>query len=358
MTRSTDRLQILQEIASKFSDGVVIFNLTDQRIDYINEAAKTTTNLTLGARPSDIEKFLTHVSDDDRKYLRQRYEAFKLGLPVPDVEFTLLKDSKAPVHLCVSAYNVLDNQFSIFIIRDISKNKDHENYLVEFGTKKNTILDMVVHMISGSIALTQHLSTEAGRSLAGPLNDNVKAYLDLINDNSKHCLEVVRDLLDQEHGRSPWISVKTSRINVVEKVGYIFEKLRASYERRPITFTSSVAEIFMNVDELKLLQIINNFVSNSIKFTTEKEPISIAIAASSTQVIISVADRGIGIPDELKPFIFDRETIAGRPGLNGEPSQGLGLYVCRQLALLLKGSVWFESNETDGTTFYLSLPIE
>lgn len=237
MTRSTDRLQILQEIASKFSDGVVIFNLTDQRIDYINEAAKTTTNLTLGARPSDIEKFLTHVSDDDRKYLRQRYEAFKLGLPVPDVEFTLLKDSKAPVHLCVSAYNVLDNQFSIFIIRDISKNKDHENYLVEFGTKKNTILDMVVHMISGSIALTQHLSTEAGRSLAGPLNDNVKAYLDLINDNSKHCLEVVRDLLDQEHGRSPWISVKTSRINVVEKVGYIFEKLRASYERRPITFS-------------------------------------------------------------------------------------------------------------------------
>jgi two-component system sensor histidine kinase VicK len=76
------------------------------------------------------------------------------------------------------------------------------------------------------------------------------------------------------------------------------------------------------------------------------------------RVEIVIKDDGVGIPEKLQPYIFEKQTRAGRPGLKGEVSNGIGLYVSKKLTKLLGGKISFESKENKGTTFKLEFPKE
>jgi two-component system sensor histidine kinase VicK len=179
-----------------------------------------------------------------------------------------------------------------------------------------------------------------------------------MSENSRLCLEIIHDLLKEEHHRSPKIFVKNSRINIVQTISFIVEELKQSYSHRNFGFTTSAPAIYINTDEVKLLQVVNNLTSNSIKFTPDDKPIVINVQEQQEYVIVSVEDHGIGIPDQLKPFVFDRKGGAGRTGLNGERSIGMGLSICKNLVQLLRGEMWFESSEGTGSIFYFRLPKE
>jgi two-component system sensor histidine kinase VicK len=97
-------------------------------------------------------------------------------------------------------------------------------------------------------------------------------------------------------------------------------------------------------------------VSNSIKFTRPNGTIEVAVKNYKNRFEIVVKDDGIGIPEGLQPFIFEKETRAARLGLNGEPSNGIGLYVVRKLTGLLDGQISFESKENKGTKFTVEFP--
>jgi two-component system sensor histidine kinase VicK len=85
--------------------------------------------------------------------------------------------------------------------------------------------------------------------------------------------------------------------------------------------------------------------------------VAIALAQQPGHVLLSVADEGVGIPERLHPVLFDRFTKARRPGLRGEKSTGLGMFITRALVERHGGRIWFESREGAGTTFYVQLPV-
>lgn len=150
--------------------------------------------------------------------------------------------------------------------------------------------------------------------------------------------------------------MKKTRIDVVRIVNFIFQELTQSFKHRNFVLKNSAPAIIINADEVKLLQIVVNLTSNSIKFTPHQNEIKIEVREMQNDVIIMVSDQGIGIPENLKPYIFDRHGSAGRTGLNGEKSKGLGLAICRNLTALMNGDIWFESEEGKGSAFYLRLP--
>jgi len=101
---------------------------------------------------------------------------------------------------------------------------------------------------------------------------------------------------------------------------------------------------------------INNLVSNAIKFTKDDGIIDISIKEDHHTVLISVSDIGIGIPQEHHNSLFDKFTPAGRTGLHGEVSNGLGMSIIKTIIEWHHGQIWFKSEENVGTTFYISLP--
>ncbi|MEX2593854.1 MAG: ATP-binding protein [Anditalea sp.] len=111
----------------------------------------------------------------------------------------------------------------------------------------------------------------------------------------------------------------------------------------------------MEVDDYKFIQVINNLISNSIKFTHDGGVISVHIEEKKDHVLFKVADDGIGIPGVFHDRLFEKFTQARRPGLKGEPSTGLGMSIIKTIVDWHEGKIWFTSKENEGTTFYIEL---
>jgi signal transduction histidine kinase len=116
-------------------------------------------------------------------------------------------------------------------------------------------------------------------------------------------------------------------------------------------------EQILKLDEDKIWSVINNLISNAIKFSNANTNIEITGKVVNESYRISVKDSGIGIPNELKDKIFLQDERVKREGTNGEVSYGLGLSIAKHIIQSHNGKIWFESEEGKGTTFFIELPI-
>jgi len=100
---------------------------------------------------------------------------------------------------------------------------------------------------------------------------------------------------------------------------------------------------------------MDNLISNAIKFSGAEHHIEIALRVDAHNILIDVKDFGMGIPEHLVPFIFDRFSRASRRGVRGEESVGLGLSIVRQIVTKHGGDIKVNTAEKKGTTFTISL---
>jgi two-component system sensor histidine kinase VicK len=348
-----DQFGSLREIGKVSEQGLFIYDLQESKIVYSNDVGQKLTGMSASSFSVGKGALLAILALDDQEYVKSEYAKFAEKDGMVEIEFRL-QDGATTV--CCTAHLIFDKTVIVLFVKDITKAKQHEDYLVEFGTKKNTLLDTAMHHFSGALVLMQHLSAEAERSIDTGDIKNQKIFLRLLSDNSRHGAQIIQDLLSDEHSRAPFVSVKTTRLDVVKKIAFIYQNLKDSYRDRIFALNSSRAAIYVRADEFKLLQIVNNFISNALKFTPGANEIAFNVHEAASEIIVSVSDEGIGIPEQLKPFVFDQRSIAGRVGLRGEESTGLGLFISKKLVEVMQGRIWFESIEGEGSTFYFALP--
>ncbi|ALJ00025.1 hypothetical protein DC20_14875 [Rufibacter tibetensis] len=114
--------------------------------------------------------------------------------------------------------------------------------------------------------------------------------------------------------------------------------------------------LYANLNKERFHRVLDNLLSNAVKFTPTHGTIHIKVREGKKNLHVEVMDEGIGIPEKIRPLLFDRFSKARRRGLKGEKSTGLGLSICRQLVEQHGGSIDVESEERKGTTFHITLP--
>jgi two-component system sensor histidine kinase VicK len=122
-----------------------------------------------------------------------------------------------------------------------------------------------------------------------------------------------------------------------------------------ICFDCPAEPVYAQINREKFVRVIENLVSNAVKFTKTGGEVSVSLKKESERVILQVSDNGIGIPEPLQRSIFQKFTKANRQGTQGEATTGLGLYIVKQIVDLHKGKIWLESKENQGTCFYIEL---
>ena len=102
-----------------------------------------------------------------------------------------------------------------------------------------------------------------------------------------------------------------------------------------------------------------NILHNAIKYSNQNGKIRLTVdkAVDKNRLMITISDTGIGIPESQQSQIFGRLFRADNAKNCQPDGNGLGLYIVKKLIELMNGSVWFESKENQGTTFFLELPI-
>ncbi|MDB5153404.1 MAG: tetratricopeptide repeat protein [Mucilaginibacter sp.] len=220
--------------------------------------------------------------------------------------------------------------------------------------EKDRILRTVAHdlrnPVGGIASLTNIMVDES--------NDNdLKEQLRIIKDTSSDTLELINEILEATNNHT----VKEPNKQLVEidlllnnSVELLRFKAAEKHQLIIIDGLNTPGQIY--VDREKIWRVISNLITNAIKFSPVGEAIRIKLIQKKDHIQISIADHGIGIPDEMKDKVFNMFTDAKRPGTIGEKSFGLGLSICKQIIENHNGRIWFESKPWQGTTFYISLP--
>lgn len=102
--------------------------------------------------------------------------------------------------------------------------------------------------------------------------------------------------------------------------------------------------------------ILRNLLSNAIKFTPIDGTIKITSEENEKEVIVTVADNGVGMDDEKLKCLFNISKIKSTPGTDKEPGTGLGLFICKQFVDRIGGKLWVESEYHKGSQFHFSIP--
>jgi two-component system sensor histidine kinase VicK len=349
----------IHRIGELSKDGVFIYNIHAKAFAYINDAFAGIFKISKEQLMQHAKLVLPFIRSEDTAYLRHRLTELDQNKIVPNTEFRLHFDDGTVRHLC-SNFFLLDNpSFVAGFVQDITKEKEHEDYIINYGAKKDTLLDMMAHNLSGPLHMTQNIIRWVKSSNGNTaVPSDIGKHLELIEENTRHCLEIINDFLKQEHLESEHIFVKKTRFDVLERIIVTVDKLIATNRNKRFQLITELETLNISTDSVKFFQIIHNLVSNSIKFTPPNGEIDIIVEESKRNFIIHIRDNGIGIPARLHPAIFQKRTPAGRIGLNNELSTGLGLSIVKTLVELLGGRIWFESEENKGCRFSVELPKE
>ena len=208
----------------------------------------------------------------------------------------------------------------------------------------------------GSILSIASLLTD---ELDGPLSAEQHKQVAFVSTAARELSDMVDDLLDLAKIEAGRISISPAWFDMFD----LFAALRGMF--RPIVDASTVDLIFeepvglprLYTDDKKLGQILRNFISNSLKFTTRGEVRVSTRLEGADQVRFAVSDTGIGIAPELHGALFEDFSQVDSPLQKRLRGTGLGLSLCKRFAALLGGEVGVESTPGVGSTFFVIIPL-
>jgi signal transduction histidine kinase/ActR/RegA family two-component response regulator len=196
---------------------------------------------------------------------------------------------------------------------------------------------------------------------AGVLDaENSERALEVIERNTRLQSSLIEDLLDVSRIISGKMRIETELVDLVSVVETVSETIRPLAEAKEIGYTFSCSDdaVFLTADSVRMQQVVSNLLQNSIKFTPSGGSVNVRVERTGPNAILSIEDTGVGIEEELLPFIFDRFRQADASARRNFTGLGLGLTIVRNIVELHGGTVDVASPGKDlGSTFTLTFPL-
>ncbi len=351
---------VLQQVAEQSDRVYFIYAPEDKRLCYLNLAFKEVWGVDQEKALDDFSVLLSMVHEEDTQFVRQQYQDFLKDRQRKQIEFRITLPDHTIKWISLTGYPIPVDISEGFLLaghaEDITQTKEYMLNALKFAAKKNSVLEILSHDLAAPFTTIQGMVDLIERKLKK--GEDITEYLEYIKDNAKRGTNLIRSFVDNEFLESSQVKLTKIRVDLTERIAYFMEDYTQGEELIAKNFEYITPEqpIYVEVDEVKFMQVINNLISNAIKFTPDHGKIKVQVEDKGESVLISVSDNGIGIPKELQPNLFDKFTKARRPGLRGEQSVGLGMSIIKNIVELHKGRIWFESEENKGATFFIHIP--
>ncbi len=174
--------------------------------------------------------------------------------------------------------------------------------------------------------------------------------------NAKRMGAMLEDLMESVRLESSEVDLRVEQCDLVRLVSNAIDQLTSTESRTRIEVRPIRSLPLVQADPERLERAVMNLITNALKYSPTGSPVVVQMDRGNSEVIISVSDRGGGIPPEAMPHLFQRfyRVQGGRVS----EGLGLGLYITRLIAEAHGGRVWVESELGNGSSFYLALPID
>lgn len=227
--------------------------------------------------------------------------------------------------------------------------------------KMAEVVSIVAHQLKNPLAVLRGYLEVLIEEDFGGLNQKQKEYLADALENIKRMSQTVNNLLDVsriEEKKYQLILEKISLEKIILEVIKDFSLwVKASNSEISLKVATDLPEVLS--DPLKIRQVIENLISNALKYKLPgRGIIGITLKKKSKNILFSCKDNGIGIFQNDFPKVFSK-FYRSEKAMELDPSgSGLGLYINKAIIELSGGKIWFKNNKEGGSTFFFTLPIK
>ena len=339
----------LSSILSYMTDGVLATNRRGQIIT-INDMA----NKQLGVKRDDVQ----NMSILDLLSISDEYDLRDLITNVP--ELTIDSQDENGEYLSLRVRFALIRRESGFISGLVAVLHDTTEQDKEERERRLFVSNVSHELRTPLTSVKSYLEALDEGALSEPVApDFVKVSLNETN----RMMRMVTDLLSLSRIDNETSHLEVELTNFTAFITFIlnrFDKIKNQDETKKYEIIRDypITPIWVEIDTDKLTQVIDNIMNNAIKYSPDGGTITVSIKTTDEQLILSIADEGLGIPKQDLPKIFDRFYRVDKARSRAQGGTGLGLAIAKEIIKQHQGFIWAKSEYGVGSTFTIVLPYE
>lgn len=231
--------------------------------------------------------------------------------------------------------------------------------LEQLNAEKNRFLGMAAHDLRNPITAIGGFASLFLGGILGELTDQQREIIERIKTSSKFMNQLLEDLLDISQIEAGKLELRLAPVDLAALIADNIKLNRMFAEKKQIglKFLPQYTPPPLSLDAPKIEQVLNNLISNAIKFSQPGTEITVELTQRDGQIMIAVRDQGQGIaPNEIEKVFKPFEKTSTR-STAGEKSTGLGMAIVKKIVEGHQGRIWLESTLGVGTTFFVALPL-
>jgi signal transduction histidine kinase len=261
-------------------------------------------------------------------------------------------DRRSALALSDQAAVIIDNARIFKELEDsYEKLKDLDRTKMEFFT-------LISHELRNPLAVIKGFSELLYDGTLGPVNDKQREKLQRIRENVDRLTDIVGKMSDISSFESRRYAVDRSLFPLSDMVGELADTIRFLFTNKRITLEVNIPPglPLVEADRKKIEQVLLNLLNNALKYTPDEGKVTITLKDRNSDVLVSVHDTGIGIPQKDLDKIFSGFYHSGYKLSYEYKGPGLGLAISRKIVEGHGGSIWARSEVGKGSTFYFTIP--
>ncbi len=304
-----------------------------------------------------IEEYNSQIKERLNRSLEGEAQNFELAMYVPDNGLRHLWVSYSPIRN--SSHDVTD---VVIVMRDITDRKEMENNLIEAkeaadaaNRAKSIFLANMSHELRTPLNAIMGFTQILGH--ADNLNPEQTEQTFIITNNAKHLLTLINNILEMSRIEADKLTLNLQATDLRELILDVHKTMDLFAESKGIVFVSNLDELIpqqIQLDTLKLRQVLINLVNNAIKFTHVGE-VLLSVHTEADNLYFEIQDSGEGIEAEAISDLFEMFTQS-TSGLSAEEGAGLGLPISQRLIQSMGGEIEISSEVNTGTLVRFNIP--
>lgn len=267
-------------------------------------------------------------------------------------ETTIKKKTGELVILSVTTAPLFDHEGNLTggveLFRDISEYKRLER-------ERKNILSMFAHDMKNPVTTSGGFLLRLLSGKAGTLTEKQQTYLQIIRDELNKVLELITDFLEFSRFETKEYKAILSPFNIEADIYKSIEAAKIEADANDIALIFEIPEKMLpviNADAVMINRVIRNLLGNAIKYTNPGGSVTVRLSDKDDDILVSVTDTGIGIPEDHLPYVFDAFYRVSKDS----KGSGLGLTIAKKIVEAHGGRIWVESTHGKGSTFSFTLP--
>ena len=351
-----ERSARLDSILGSMTDGLWVFDARGNVVD-VNQSALTMFGL--GSRKEAIE-------NSSFANFALRYPD---GRPVPAIDIPqtrALRGHTVPDYLAMGRHLITGKDVDIsiaaapiesngivgavLVIRDITA-------LQELDRKKDEFLSVASHELRTPLTTIKGYTQLLSQTVNDLAAEERATYLNAVLGEIDRMMGLISELLDVSRIETNRLQIHPQAIHWIEFLERRASAFRVQNPARSIVFEPSIGDAIVHVDPDRMRQVVDNLLSNALKYSPEQTAIDVSVRVSDGLLYTCVKDQGIGIPRDEIPRLFERFHRARNVSSRYYGGLGLGLYIAKAIVEAHKGTISVESEEGRGSRFTVKLPL-